>query len=112
MMIKMRIHEEAKKFLDSVDEQSRKKVFFNIRKTQQGFRGEWFEKLKGTDGIWEFRTLFNSQYIRLLAFYLKDNGGRESIIICSNGFIKKENKTPTVEIQKAESMKKIIIENS
>ena len=33
--------------------------------------GEWFRKMTGTDDIWEFRTLYNNQYIRLFAFWDK-----------------------------------------
>ena len=47
------------------------KVFFNIRKTRMGMTGEWFRKMTGTDDIWEFRTLYNNQYIRLFAFWDK-----------------------------------------
>ena len=42
---------EAQKFLDELDEKSRKKVFFNIRKTVEGYKGEWFKKMPGTDEI-------------------------------------------------------------
>ncbi len=103
--IEVRIIEDCKLFLDQLDENSRRKVFYNIKRTMQGQKGEWFQKLRGTDDIWEFRTLYNGQYIRLLAFYQRSSGGNESIIICTSGFIKKSDKTPVSEIKKAESRK-------
>jgi phage-related protein len=95
---------DAAEFLDSLDEASRKKVFFNISKTKAGLRGEWFEKMIGTDEIWEFRTLYNKQYIRLFAFWLSTKS-ETTLIICTHGLIKKTAKTPASEIEKAERLK-------
>lgn len=71
----------------------------------QGLKGEWFEKMKGTDELFEFRTLYNRQYIRLFAFWdTRDN--KKTLIICTHGLIKKTDKTPNAEIEKAERLKK------
>lgn len=103
--IEVKLLREAEDFVDELDQECRKKVFFNIRKTIQGLKGEWFEKMKGTDNLYEFRTLYNHQYIRLFAFWdTKDN--KNSLIICTHGLIKKTAKTPTAEIEKAERIKK------
>jgi hypothetical protein len=58
--------EPAKVFLDHLDEKSREKVLFNIWKSRQINDPELFKKL--SQDIWEFRTLFKNQKIRLLAF--------------------------------------------
>ena len=44
----VRLMKEAEGFLESLDENTKEKVSFNIRKTMQGLKGEWFEKMKGT----------------------------------------------------------------
>lgn len=48
--------EPAKIFLDDLDEKSRGKVLFNIRKSREVNDPELFKKL--TPEIWEFRTLY------------------------------------------------------
>jgi phage-related protein len=58
---------------------------------------EKFKPLKGSDGIYEFKT----SKLRMLCF--KDEG---SYIICTHGFVKKSQKTPKKEIATAERLKK------
>lgn len=99
---------DAQKFIDNLDDEARKKVFFNIRKTLQGIRGEWFEKMKGTDHLYEFRTLYNRQYIRLFAFWDNRND-KKSLIICTNGFLKKSAQTPDTVLEKAEKSRKLYL---
>jgi hypothetical protein len=61
--------EEAKLFMDFLDEKARYKIIYNIRKAQQTQDKELFKKL--TKDIWEFRTLFNKTKYRLFAFWDK-----------------------------------------
>jgi mRNA-degrading endonuclease RelE of RelBE toxin-antitoxin system len=61
---KVRFLEEAAEFLDSLDEKAREKIIYNIRKAQVINDNDLFKKLSGE--IWEFRTLFNKTYYRLL----------------------------------------------
>lgn len=99
---------DAEEFIDSLDKEAKKKIFFNIRKTLQGLKGEWFEKMKGTDYLYEFRTLYNRQYIRLFAFWdTRDN--KKSLIICTNGLLKKTAKTPDNAIEKAERLRRMYL---
>jgi len=96
--------EDAKRFLDKLDSQSRKKVLFNIWKSREINDPELFKKL--TDNIWEFRTRYLSKQIRLLAFWDKEDNQNALVIAC-HGFIKKSRKAPSKEIEKAfNSMKK------
>mgnify|MGYP001297354574 CR=1 FL=1 len=95
---------EATAFVNALDEKAREKVFFNIRKTRIGLSGEWFQKMSGTDEIWEFRTLYNKQYIRLFAFWDKRNRS-QTLIICTHGFLKTTDKTPLQEITRAEQIR-------
>ena len=61
-----------------------------------------FKKIKGTE-IWEFRTEYDSNAYRLLAFYDKN---AKSLIVTTHGFVKKTQKTPAKEIEKAERIMK------
>ena len=94
--------EQAKLFLDELDKKTRKKVIFNIWKSKKVNDPELFKKL--TDEIWEFRTKYLSKQIRLLAFWDKTDK-RKTLVISSNGFIKKTKKTPKGEIYKAEQIR-------
>ena len=60
---------------------------------------EVFEKLANTD-IWEFRTLFNKKKYRVLAFWDKTTAV-DTLVIATHGFIKKTQKTPQKEINRA-----------
>lgn len=59
------------------------------------------ESKKLTDTIWELRIKYNKNIYRLLFFTQPD----ETYII-TNGFIKKTDKTPEIEIEKAENYRK------
>jgi len=69
-----------------------------------GLAGEWFQKMAGTDDIWEFRTFYNRQYIRLFVFWDKRDS-EQTLIICTHGLLKTSSKTPGVEIVHAEQLK-------
>jgi len=99
--------EEAAEFLDSLDEKARDKVIYNIQKARLSNDKELFKKLK--DEIWEFRTLFNRTHYRLLAFWDK-TGQTETVIISTHGLIKKTDKTPSGELEKAERIRKLYFE--
>lgn len=62
---------------------------------------QYFKKLDGTDGIWEVRVDVAGIAIRLLGFV--HNG---ALVIVTNGFSKKTQKTPASEIALAEKRKK------
>ncbi|MBI4646357.1 MAG: hypothetical protein HY738_07140 [Bacteroidia bacterium] len=46
---------QAEDFTDFLDHTARKKLFIAIHKVQERLFGEWFQKLQGSDGIFEFR---------------------------------------------------------
>ena len=98
----VKILEEAAVFLDQLDEKSRDKIIYNIHKAQGTNDKELFKKLQGE--IWEFRTLYNKTYYRLLAFWDKTDKNL-TLVISTNGFIKKTDKTPKGEITKAEQIR-------
>jgi phage-related protein len=76
--------------------------YFNIDKATFINDPEIFKKLE--DDIWEFRTLYQQQAIRLFAFWDKDDKS-ETLIISTHGLIKKTQKTPIKEIEKAKKVR-------
>lgn len=94
--------ELVKVFLDELDSKTRNKVLYNAWKSREVHDPELFKKLNGN--IWEFRTKFLTKQIRLLAFWDKTEK-TETLVIATNGFIKKTKKTPKSEIEKAEKMR-------
>ena len=95
--------EPAKDFMDNLDDKSRKKVLFNIWKCREINAPELFKKLKGN--IWEFQTKFLTKQIRLFAFWDKRDD-KSTLVIATHGLIKKTQKTPEKEIDKAERLRK------
>ena len=104
---KVRFLEEAKVFLDNLDEKAREKIIYNIHKSRVTNDKELFKKL--TDEIWEFRTLFNKTYYRLFAFWDKTSN-TATVVVSTHGFIKKTDKIPQGDISKAERLKELYFE--
>jgi len=101
---KVEFLKEVFEFLDELDEKTREKILFNIDKAKVKSDNTLFKKL--TSDIWEFRTLFNKKQYRLFAFWNKTDK-KVTIVIATHGIIKKTQKTPKKEIDKAtELMKK------
>ncbi len=94
---------EAIDFMESLDDKAREKIYYNLRKSQLVNDPELFKKLN--ELIWEFRTKFNKNNYRLLAFWDKTDR-EETLVIATNGFIKKTKKTPKNEIKRAEEIRK------
>jgi phage-related protein len=93
--------EQADEFIGSLPENVRRKILYNIDKAKQTRDSELFKKLSGTD-IWEFRTLYQGLCYRLFAFWDEQ---KRAMVICTHGIIKKTQKTPPGEIQKAERLR-------
>ena len=61
----------------------------------------YFKKLVGTEEIWECRVQFGSNAYRIFCFFV-DN----SVVMLTHGFVKKSQKTPKSEIEKAEAYRR------
>lgn len=61
----------------------------------------YLKKLTNTDSIWEVKVDVGRNTFRLLGFF----SGRE-LIVLTNSFQKKSQKTPTKEIKLAETLKR------
>lgn len=94
--------EEAKEFLDSLDEKARDKIIYNIWKSRSVNDKELFKKLQGE--IWEFRTLYSKAHFRLLVFWDMEDK-MNTLVIATHGVIKKTGKIPKGEIDKAERLR-------
>lgn len=62
---------------------------------------KFYKLLENTDGIWEVRVITTFKNIRILCF--QDKG---SLVVLTNCFLKKTQKTPQKEIKMAEKLKK------
>ncbi len=103
-MIKFEVRflEQAKTFIDKLENKTRKKVIFNIWKSREVNDPELFKKLD--ENIWEFRTKYQNKQIRLFAFWDKTKN-EDTLVIATHGIIKKTKKTPKKEIEKAERLR-------
>ena len=89
--------------LDTIDEKSRDKILYNIDKAKYVIDPELFKKLD--DVIWEFRTKYKKTFYRLLAFWDKTDN-TETLVVATHGIIKKTDKIPKAEIEKAKAIMK------
>ena len=99
---------KAAEFLENLDEKTREKVYYNIRKSQFIQDSELFTKLN--DNIWEFRTLYNNKSYRLFAFW-DETEEQRVLVVATHGILKKTQRTPQNEIGKAEEIRKQYINN-
>lgn len=95
---------DALEFLQKIELKTREKIIYNIEKARFTLDPKLFKKLTGSD-IWEFRTLYNGKQYRLLAFWDKTKDV-DTLVIATHGFIKKTDKTPTKEIDRAHEIRK------
>ena len=99
---------EADEFFESLDVKVKAKILFNIAKAQQMNDPILFKKL--TTEIWELRTVYENLQYRLFAFWDKRNK-EDTLVICTHGIIKKTDKVPSKDIEKAEKVRKYYFEN-
>lgn len=90
--------EEALEFVENLEEKTSDKIAYNIRKSKYINDPKLFKKLR--DKIWEFRTEYRNIQYRLLAFWDKRDR-KQTLIIATHGIIKKKQKVPKTEIDKA-----------
>jgi phage-related protein len=93
-----RFMNEANEFIAQLDLKTAKKIFYNIDLAEQTNDIKLFKKLQ--NDIWEFRTKFAGLQIRLLAFWDKSDN-KDTLVIATHGFIKKVDKVPANEIERA-----------
>ncbi len=106
--IKVVLLDEALAFVRSLPPKVQEKIVYNYKKIENGLMNkELFKKLDDSE-IWEFRTLYNGNCYRLFSFWDTEN---ETFIIATHGIVKKSQKTPAKEIEKAETIRKEYFKN-
>lgn len=90
-------------FLDSLPGKVAQKVTWvlSLLEDLEVVPSSYFKKLVGTEEIWECRVQFGSNAYRIFCFFV-DN----SVVMLTHGFIKKSQKTPKSEIEKAEAYRR------
>lgn len=97
-----RFLDEVNEFLAQLDPKTVKKIFYNIDLAEQTNDPRLFKKLQSD--IWEFRTKFAGLHIRLLAFWDKSDN-KETLVIATHRIVKKVDKVPEKEIERAVRLK-------
>jgi phage-related protein len=93
-------------FTDFFDKQKQKvkdKILwtFRIIESQQQIPSCYFQHMAETDGLYEIRVQLGSDIFRIFCFF--DEG---KMIVLTNGFQKKSQKTPKSEVEKALKIKR------
>jgi phage-related protein len=93
----------VEEFLDSLSDKKAEKILWVLRliKELDPVPKQYFKLLTNTDGIWEVRAQLGSDIFRLLGFF-----AASQLVILTNGFAKKTQKTPQQEIMLAETRKR------
>ena len=88
----------VEEFLDTLPDKAAQKVIavFKLIEDSEIVSSRFFKKLSGTN-IWECRIMWQSDIYRFLGFFDKGH-----LVILTNGFHKKTQKTPPLEIKRAE----------
>jgi phage-related protein len=90
----------VKDFLDALPSKAAQKVTWVLRLLEDldVIPVTYFKKLTGTDEIWECRIQFGSNAYRLFCFLVDGD-----VVVLTHGFMKKTQKTPKSEIERAEA---------
>ena len=90
-------------YLDTLTDVQAKKVSWVLRLIREidHVPANYFKKLVNTDDIWEVKVDVGKDTFRLLGFFCGHD-----LIILTNSFQKKSQKTPVMEIKLAEKRKK------
>ena len=94
-------------FLARLDDDTRDKLEWTLEliRTLDRIPIKYFKHLEGTDGLFEIRTEWMNQAVRIFCFF--DEG---TMIILVHGFIKKKQKTPEKELKIAQSLMQLYYE--
>ena len=103
-----RFLEQAKEFIAGLDAKAARKLLYNIDLAGQTNDPRLFKKLR--DEIWEFRVRYGNNQIRLLAFWDKTDT-QNTLVFATHGFIKKVDKVPDNEIERAKNIRKKYFES-
>lgn len=88
----------VEEFLDTLGPKQAQKVVWVLKLVKELalVPKQYFKKLEGSEELWEVRAEFGGDAFRLLGFWDAGN-----VVILTNGFAKKTQKTPKWEIELA-----------
>lgn len=66
--IKVELLKDAEDYFLKQNEKIQSKFLVAFDKTEAGYKGEWFKKLKDSDGIYEFRQVTIKSFIEFSPF--------------------------------------------
>jgi phage-related protein len=94
-------------FLDGLAPKQAQKALWVLKLVEEldVVPSQYFKKLINTDDIWEVRIQLGNNIFRILGFFERDD-----MVLLTNGFAKKTQKTPESEIRLAERRKKEYLE--
>jgi phage-related protein len=92
----------VQEFLDSLPGKVVQKIVWVLRLLEDMdiVPASYFKKLAGTEDIWECRIQFGSNAYRIFCFFLNNS------VVLTHGFVKKSQKTPAREIERAEAYRR------
>ena len=92
----------VQEFIDSLPGKVAQKIVWVLKLLEdlEFVPSSYFKKLVGTEEIWECRIQFGSNTYRIFCFFI-DNS-----VILTHGFVKKSQKTPAREIERAEAYRR------
>ncbi|WHF51824.1 type II toxin-antitoxin system RelE/ParE family toxin [Chryseobacterium gotjawalense] len=90
-------------FFEKQNQKVKDKIIWTIKviETIDKIPAEYFKHLEGTNGLYEIRVQIGNNIFRIFCFF--DEG---KLVVITNGFQKKTQKTPKREIEKALKIKK------
>ena len=93
----------VEEFFDTLSDKQAQKILWVLKLIQELDRipVQYFKKLVNTDDVWEVRVTIAGNIFRILCFF-----DDKELIILTNSFQKKTQKTPRQEIKIAEQRKK------
>ena len=93
----------VEEFLDTLSDTQTKKIMWVMKLVRElnPVPSQYFTKLVNSDDIWEVRVQISGNIFRLLGFIEGDR-----LLVLTNGFQKKTQKTPRREIELAEARKR------
>src|SRR5690606_36411204 len=100
--------DQAAKFISTLSPTTVDKILYNIDLAEHTNDPRLFKKL--TKDIWEFRTQYEGIQVRLLAFWDKTDN-THTLVIATHGFVKKVDKVPLNEINRARQLREVYFQN-
>jgi len=92
----------VQEFIDSLPGKVAQKIVWVLKLLEdlEIVPSSYFKKLVGTEEIWECRIQFGSNTYRIFCFFIDHS------VILTHGFVKKSQRTPAGEIERAETYRR------